>query len=100
MKYKFIHKMLNWFKKIALLEGISYLVLIFNMLVLKPNYFETYKMIVKPFGMAHGILFILYIILAFLLKDEKNWKLKDFSIILLASLIPFGTFWVDKKYLR
>lgn len=92
--------MLNWFKKIALLEGISFLVLIFNMLVLKPNYFATYKLILKPFGMLHGILFILYIIVAFLLKDEKNWKLKDFSIIILASFIPFGTFWVDKKYLN
>ena len=92
--------MLNWFKKIALLEGISFLVLIFNMLVLKPNYFDTYKLILKPFGMLHGILFILYIILAFLLKAEKNLNLKDFSIIILASFIPFGTFWVDKKYLN
>jgi integral membrane protein len=92
--------MLNWFKKIALLEGISFLVLIFNMLVLKPNYFDTYKLILKPFGMLHGFLFILYIIFAFLLKDEKKWNLKDFSIIILASFIPFGTFWVDKKYLN
>ena len=92
--------MLNWFKKIALLEGISFLVLIFNMLVLKPNYFDTYKLILKPFGMLHGVLFILYIILAFLLKVEKKWNLKDFSIIILASFIPFGTFWVDKKYLN
>lgn len=92
--------MLNWFKKIALLEGISFLVLIFNMLVLKPNYFDTYKLILKPFGMLHGVLFILYIILAFLLRDEKKWNLKDFSIIILASFIPFGTFWVDKKYLN
>ena len=50
--------------------------------------------------MLHGILFILYIILAFLLKAEKNWKVKDFSIIILASFIPFGTFWVDRKYLN
>jgi integral membrane protein len=50
--------------------------------------------------MLHGVLFILYIILAFLLKDEKKWNLKDFSIIILASFIPFGTFWVDKKYLN
>lgn len=92
--------MINWFKKIALLEGISYLILIFNMLFLKPNFLEVYKLILKPFGMIHGILFILYIILAFLLKEEKNWNLKDFSIIILASLIPFGTFWVDKKYLK
>jgi integral membrane protein len=50
--------------------------------------------------MLHGVLFILYLILAFLLKDEKKWNLKDFSIIILASFIPFGTFWVDKKYLK
>mgnify|MGYP005606831809 CR=1 FL=1 len=91
--------MLNWFKRIALLEGISYLILIFNMFAMPLKYFAGMPIFVKYVGMAHGILFILYVIMAFLLKDEKNWNLKNFGIILQASLIPFGTFWVDKKYL-
>ncbi len=89
--------MLNWFKKIALLEGLSLLLLLFVAMPLK--YFAGMPIFVKYVGMAHGILFILYVIMAFLLKEEKNWKLKDFAIILVASFIPAGTFYIDKKYL-
>ena len=87
--------MLNWFKRIALLEGISSILLILVAVPIK--YLADNPIFVKYLGMPHGILFILYIIMAFLLKDEKNWNLKNFAIILLASLIPFGTFYVDKK---
>lgn len=92
--------MLKIFKITALLEGISFLVLIANMLVLKTNNPEIYHTIVRPFGIGHGALFIGYIILAFFLKKPQNWNFKIFSIILLASLVPFGTFYVDKKYLN
>lgn len=91
--------MLKIFKVTAILEGISYLVLLANMLVLKSNNPELYHTIVRPFGMAHGVLFIGYIILAILLKKPQNWDSKTFAIILVASLIPFGTFYIEKKYL-
>ncbi|MFA9191669.1 DUF3817 domain-containing protein [Flavobacterium sp. FZUC8N2.13] len=90
--------MLKIFKITAILEGISYLVLFSNMLFIKPNNFELYHQLLYPIGMSHGILFIAYIILAFLLKTPQKWSVKDFGIILLASLIPFGTFYVEKKY--
>ncbi|MFA9189258.1 DUF3817 domain-containing protein [Flavobacterium sp. FBOR7N2.3] len=90
--------MLKIFKITAILEGISYLVLFSNMLFIKPNNFELYHQLLYPIGMSHGILFIAYIILAFLLKTPQKWSIKDFGIILLASLIPFGTFYVEKKY--
>lgn len=92
--------MLKIFKITALLEGISFLVLIANMLVLKTNNPELYHTIVRPFGLGHGALFIGYIILAFLLKKPLNWNFKIFAIVLMASLVPFGTFYLDKKYLN
>ena len=55
---------------------------------------------VKLLGMPHGLFFISYIILAFLIKDGEQWENKDFGVILLASILPFGTFYVDWKYLR
>ncbi|SEP62802.1 DUF3817 domain-containing protein [Flavobacterium urocaniciphilum] len=90
--------MLNWFKKITLLEGLSLLILLFVAMPLK--YFAGLPIFVKYTGMVHGILFILYVIMAFLLKEEKKWNGKNFTLILAASIIPFGTFWVDKKYLN
>ena len=90
--------MLKIFKITAILEGISFLVLIANMLILKANNPELYHTIVKPFGYGHGVLFIGYIVLAFLLKNAQNWSQKDLGLVLAASLVPFGTFYVEKKY--
>ena len=92
--------MLKIFKIIALLEGVSYLALFTNMLVVKPTNVAFYKALLFPIGMAHGILFVSYIILAIMLKFEQNWDWKKFGIICLGSLVPFGTYFVDKKYLQ
>ena len=55
---------------------------------------------VKSLGMPHGILFVSYIVFAFLIKENENWEIKDLGIVLLASVLPFGTFYVDWKYLK
>jgi len=86
------------FRIIAFLEGTSYILLMSVGLYFKyqledPSY-------VKLLGMPHGLLFIAYIILAFLIKADEKWTGKDFGIILLASILPFGTFYIDRKYLR
>ena len=91
--------MLKLFKIIAILEGISYLVLFANMLLIKPNNLDLYKTLLYPIGMAHGVLFIGYVVLAIILKFQLNWDWGKLGIILAASLLPFATFWVEKKYL-
>jgi integral membrane protein len=50
--------------------------------------------------MTHGVLFIGYILLTALLKNSQEWNSKTSLIILGASLLPFATFYVEKKYLR
>jgi integral membrane protein len=50
--------------------------------------------------MSHGVLFIAYIFLALLIKKSQNWSFKDLFIVLAGSLIPFGTFYIEKKYLN
>lgn len=91
--------MLKLFKITAILEGISYLVLFANMLFIKPNHLDLYKTLLYPIGMAHGVLFIGYVVLAILLKYQLNWSFSKLGVILVASLLPFATFWVEKKYL-
>ena len=88
------------FKFIAIAEGISYLVLFFNMLVIKHLNLELYKLLLYPIGMAHGLLFMSYVTVAFLIWKNQKWTIKEFLIVQLGSLIPFGTFYVEKKYLR
>ncbi len=83
---------------VAFLEGSSYILLLFIAVPLK--YLGGDEGFVKLLGMPHGLLFISYFILAFLIKGSEQWKNKDFGIILLASILPFGTFYIDWKYLK
>ena len=90
--------MQNTFRIIAFLEGVSYILLMTVGLYLKYQLGDpTY---VKLLGMPHGILFVSYILFAFLVKENENWGIKDLGIVLLASILPFGTFYVDWKYLK
>jgi len=90
--------MKNTFRVVSILEGISYLLLLFIAVPIK--YFANDPTYVKMLGMPHGLLFVAYVVLAFLLKSDLNWNSKTFWTILIASVIPFGTFYIDKKYLR
>lgn len=92
--------MTKLFKFVAIAEGISYLVLFSNMLFIKHSNPGLYKTLLFPIGMAHGLLFISFVILAFIIRDEQKWNIKEFLIVQVSSLLPFGTFYIEKKYLR
>ncbi|OUR91965.1 hypothetical protein A9Q87_09190 [Flavobacteriales bacterium 34_180_T64] len=90
--------LINIFRITALLEGVSYILLLFIATPIK--YFMEEPKYVKILGMPHGLLFIAYIILAIIIGTELKWSTKTLWIVLLASIIPFGTFYIDKKYLK
>ena len=90
--------MIPVFRITAFLEGLSYLLLLFIAVPIK--YMNGDPQYVKLLGMPHGILVMAYNALAVLIKPEFKWSSKDFGIILLASVIPFGTFYVERKYLK
>ena len=78
------------FRLIALLEGLSFIFLVFLGMPLK--YLYGNEMLVKILGMPHGILFIVYVLTAFLFKNKLKLNIKELLIVLIASVIPFGTF--------
>ena len=86
------------FRIVSVLEGGSYILLLFVATPIK--YLQGNPEYVKLLGMPHGILFMLYIVLAFVIQKEMKWNNKTLGIVLLCSIIPFGTFYMDKKYLR
>lgn len=90
--------MIKTFKIISLLEGISYILLLFVGVPLK--YIGDNDVLVKLLGMPHGILFMAYIILALAIRTLMDWNNKTTFIVLIASIIPFGTFYINKKYLQ
>ncbi|MCF7568701.1 DUF3817 domain-containing protein [Sabulilitoribacter arenilitoris] len=89
---------INIFRIVALFEGLSYILLLFIATPIK--YLANNPQYVKLLGMPHGILFIAYIVLAFVFKKDFSWNKKQFAMVLLASIIPFGTFYIDKHFLK
>ena len=90
--------MLKLFKILALVEGISAILLFFFAMPMK--YIFDNPIYVKHIGMAHGVLFTLYIVFATILKFTQKWPVLKYLEICLASIPPFGTFYIEKKYLR
>ena len=82
---------------VAFLEGFSFLLLGFTMILKykfqmpKPNF---------VIGMAHGVLFILYVLLVLQVAYLYRWKISKIFWAMVASLVPFGTFYADKKLFR
>ena len=90
--------MLKLFRIVAFLEGLTYVLLLFIATPMK--YFMNEPKYVKLLGMPHGLLFIAYIVLAVILGANLKWNSKTMRLVLLASIIPFGTFYIDKKILK
>ncbi len=88
-------KTLQWFRKIAFAEGMSFLILLGIAMPLK--YFANLPQAVKIVGMIHGILFVAFVILAWETMSVLNKKFGWFVKAFIASLIPFGTFVLDKE---
>ena len=83
---------------IAFTEGLSFLILLGIAMPLK--YIMDLPQAVRIVGMAHGVLFILYVVLLIQVAIEKSWSFKKSILAFIASFIPFGTFYADAKWFR
>jgi integral membrane protein len=90
--------MLNILRITALLEGLSFLVLLGIAMPLK--YMFDKPEMVRIVGMAHGVLFVAYIVLVIVVRELVKWNLKQTALALIASVLPFGTFYADKKLFK
>lgn len=87
--------MINVYRKTAVIEGVSYLVLLFIAMPLK--YFFNIPDAVKYFGWIHGILFLLFFASLAIASIKYRWSLGRIAIYLVASVLPFVPFFLDKK---
>jgi integral membrane protein len=79
----------------ALVEGYSYIILLFIAMPVK--YIMQEPLLVKIVGMAHGVLFVLLASLLALCVMYLKWPIKKAGMVFLMSFLPFGTLWYDKK---
>ena len=83
---------------VALIEGIAYLVLLGIAMPLK--YLYAMPLAVRVVGITHGLLFIVLVTLLLRAHEHHRWT-TSFSIrVFVASLIPFGAFWMDRRLKR
>ncbi|WP_413581843.1 DUF3817 domain-containing protein [Bdellovibrio sp. HCB288] len=89
--------MVQAFKVLGWLEGLSFLTLLFIAMPIK--YMAGNPAVVKAMGPIHGFLFIGYVLFANFLASELNWSRKMRIQAFFAAVLPFGTFWFERKYL-
>ncbi|WP_375768129.1 DUF3817 domain-containing protein [Archangium gephyra] len=86
------------FRAVALLEGLSFILLLFIAMPLK--YLAGMPLGVKLVGWAHGMLFVLYLLLLAEVAAVHRWPLVRILGTFIASLVPFGTFVLDARLRR
>ena len=86
--------MTSKFRTVALLEAISYLALLVATFVKRviegPD-------LVPVLGPIHGILFLAYLLLTLLVREEQGWSAGQTILVLFASAVPFGAILVNSR---
>jgi len=92
-----LNTVLGQLRILAILEGISYLLLLPTVIL---KYGFDMGLPNKIVGSIHGLLFILYSVWVVYYARKKRWNLIKTLICLAASLFPFATFIVDQRILK
>src|SRR3954468_227422 len=80
----------GWFRLIALAEAVSWVGLLTGMYF---KYLGTPRteIGVKVFGMAHGLVFIAFVVAAILVGIAFKWSVTTWLLALLGSIVPLGS---------
>lgn len=84
----------QYFLRSGKIEGYSYLLLLFIAMPLK--YIWKIDEWVRIIGMVHGVLFVIFMVMIYLMISNKIFDVKKGVIAFLLSLVPFGTFFLHK----
>lgn len=94
----FITTPIGRLRLLAFLEGSSLLVLV--LIAVPVKYLMNNPALVKAIGPVHGGLFLFFVFQTITVAIERNWKFQTITWkVLLACLVPFGTFYIDKVIL-
>lgn len=89
----------GWFRLIALLEAVSWIGLLTGMYFKYLGSPRT-EIGVKVFGMAHGLIFIAFVVLGLLVGATLRWSAGTWLLALLASVVPLASviflIWADR----
>ena len=86
-------KMLQAFRVVAFIEGITTILLFLVAMPLK--YGLGYDALIRPFGMAHGVAWLAYLAGMAVCLPGKGFTLPEWLRTFVFGLFPFGTFLND-----
>ena len=84
-----------WLRRAGIVEGISWLVLLFIAMPLK--YALGQPMAVQVVGAIHGGLFILFVALLAWSHFARGWSVLRSAGLFVSALLPFGFLFVDRS---
>ncbi len=95
-RFKRVKKdMIGYLRILAIIEGVSLLVLLFIAMPLK--YYFAAPQAVSVVGMTHGLLFLAFVGFCLWVSQQKKWSEGFFMLVIISSVIPFATFAMDRK---
>ena len=89
--------MLRSFRLLSLIEGLSLITLLF---IAMPAKYQFGHDFVWPVGMAHGVLWLAYVVMSLAVSHVLRWSVLAWGLALLCSVLPFGFLWVDARLRR
>jgi len=96
-----VNKLFSTYKVLAYVVGVLLLVgticSLFKYLLPEGNALQSFGETMTPLWVAHGWVFIIYVIVAFLLTQKARWTIPEFLLMMIAGLIPGLIFWVERR---
>lgn len=89
--------MLKFFRLLSVVEGLSLITLLF---IAMPAKYQFGHDFVWPVGMAHGVLWLAYVLMSLVVSHVQRWSVLTWAMALVCSVLPFGFLWVDARLRR
>lgn len=87
--------MLSFFRKLGFIEGLSLIILLFVAMPAKYQFGAVDS--IWQVGMTHGILWLAYFVVSLVVSHQQKWSVMFWFLVLMASVIPFACFFLDRK---
>jgi integral membrane protein len=76
-------------------EGLSWLLLLFVAMPLKYGFGQPWA--VSWVGLAHGVLFTLFVVVLGGAHLQLRWPLRKSTLLFVSALVPFGFLWMERE---
>ncbi|GAA2597391.1 DUF3817 domain-containing protein [Actinomadura fulvescens] len=85
------------FRYVSIAEATSFLILLLCSVLKRTSEFEAGVQIMGP---IHGVLFLAFVALVFVVRGPLGWDVKRTVLALIASVLPLAPYFVERNWLR